>query len=72
MNWSRLKFWKKPPVVMTQWGPVSEWARKQAALNMKADPQLRQRVIDVVQKELRCSDKEALAETMRRYPEAFR
>src|SRR2546423_4721059 len=32
------------PVVMTEWGPVDESYRKQAALNMKADPEIKKRV----------------------------
>lgn len=27
-----------PPTIPTQWGPVSEHARKQAVLNMRRDP----------------------------------
>ncbi len=29
---------KKPPVIMTEWGPVTEIARRQAVLNMRRDP----------------------------------
>ena len=32
------------PIIPTQWGPVSEVARKQAALNLARDPVLRQRM----------------------------
>lgn len=27
------------PVIQTPWGPVTEWARRQAVLNMRRDPQ---------------------------------
>jgi hypothetical protein len=26
------------PVIQTEWGPVTPWARKQAVLNMRRDP----------------------------------
>jgi hypothetical protein len=70
MNW---RFWrKKPPVVQTQWGPVTEKYRKQAALNMAADHDLRQRVVDLLQKQMKDGTPEAaLAEAKRRYPEAW-
>ena len=29
---------KQPPVIMTEWGPVTEIARRQAVLNMRRDP----------------------------------
>lgn len=50
-----------PILIPTQWGPVSEGARRQAAENMKNDPFLRERIIAMIGE----------AEARRRYPEAF-
>jgi hypothetical protein len=41
-----------PPILMTDWGPVTEWARKQAALNIKADSDTRTRVMQIIRAEL--------------------
>jgi len=49
-----------PILIPTQWGPVSEGARRQAAENMKNDPFLRERIIAMIGE----------AEARRRYPEA--
>jgi hypothetical protein len=61
--WQEFKkrFGKKPPVIDTQWGPVTEGARKQAALNLRDDPYKLKTVIEMV------GEKEA----RRRYPESF-
>ncbi len=60
----------KPPLILTQYGPVTESARAQAAANMKADPALRKAV-----EELICNQvgnvANGLAECKRRYPEAY-
>ena len=58
------------PILMTEWGPVNEAARKQAALNMKADPEVRRRVETFLAKELGSLAK-GLAEARRRYPEGY-
>ncbi len=67
---SRLK--SKPPVVSTPWGPVTESARKQAALNMRDDPGLRMKVMTVLKQQMNLSEEDAMREMKRRYPEAFR
>lgn len=59
-----------PPVIMTQWGPVTEAARKRAALNMKADPAKRRAVEELLCKQLG-SVARGLAEARRRYPEVY-
>lgn len=59
-----------PPVIMTQWGPVTEAARKRAALNMKADPVKRRAVEELLCKQLG-SVARGLAEAKRRFPEVY-
>jgi hypothetical protein len=61
--WQQFKsrFGKRPPVIMTEWGPVTESPRRQAAENMKNDPVLRAKI------EQMCGEKEA----RRRFPEAY-
>jgi hypothetical protein len=51
----------KPPVIMTEHGPVTEWCRKQAALNMARDPALLARMIAQFGE----------AQIRRNYPEVF-
>ena len=58
------------PKIVTPFGYTTEWARKQAAMNIKADPELGKRVLDLLTKELGDVVK-ADAEMRRRYPEAF-
>jgi hypothetical protein len=61
----------KPPVIDTPWGPVTEAARLRAALNMREDPELRDKVTATLQ-DMLSGDREAAVEEMkRRYPEAF-
>jgi len=60
----------KPKITMTEWGPVSEPARLQAALNIKADPEIGKRVLELLTKKLGDVVK-ADAEMRLRYPEAF-
>ena len=38
----------KPPTIQTDYGPVSEMARRQAAENMRKDPAVRERVEDLL------------------------
>ena len=69
MKW----FWQKPqppPLIMTPWGPVTESARRQAAINIGADPVLKEAVIALLMRDGRSRD-EATAEARRRYPEGF-
>ena len=57
-------------IINTQWGPVTESARRQAALNMRDDPVLREAIIARLCAET--GDPAAgLTEARRRYPEAF-
>ena len=57
------------PIIPTQWGPVTESARRQAAENMRCDPELRERVVRQLEGEGR---PRAVAERVarERYPEA--
>ena len=58
------------PKIFTQYGPTTEWARKLAVDNMKADPAKRQQVL-----ELLCKQEGSVAkgemEMKRRYPELY-
>jgi hypothetical protein len=59
------------PVIQTEWGPVDESYRKQAALNMKADPEIKKRVERHFIK--RCGGRtgEGLIACRRQFPEAY-
>lgn len=59
-----------PPVIMSEWGPVTESARLQAAINMRLDAELRKKVEAVVIQEVGDTVL-GLKECMRRYPEAY-
>lgn len=45
-GWLWLRRVPKPsaPVIMTDYGPVNEWARRQAEVNMLADPEIKRQV----------------------------
>lgn len=59
-----------PPVIDTAWGAVTESARRQAALNMRASDDLREQVEILLGKQL--GDAElGIAESRRRYREAY-
>jgi hypothetical protein len=60
-----------PPIIMTPRGRVTEWARRQAAVNMRHDGALREQVISLIALELRIGYEEAAKEHKRRYPEAW-
>ena len=60
-----------PPVIQTAWGPVTEKARLQAALNMRDDPVLRDKVLAIVIKECGGDTFKGLLEFKRRYPEVY-
>lgn len=63
---------KTPPLIMTPWGAVSESARKQAAENMRADPAVRARVIQVLADQQFAGDLVAAEKEARlRYPESW-
>ena len=60
----------KPKVVMTEWGAVTESARVQAVINMKADPAKRHAVLDLLCKQMGSVAKGEV-EFQARYPELF-
>jgi hypothetical protein len=62
------KLRRKPPVIDTTWGPVSESARAQAETNLRLDPALRMRVLDVITREMGGDLDAGIAEAKRRYP----
>lgn len=60
------------PLILTAYGPVSESARKQAAINMAADHDKRAAVIKLLADQIFDGDLVAgEAECRKRYPEAF-
>jgi SH3-like domain-containing protein len=59
----------KPPVIDTSYGPTTESRRKQAAIYMKADPERRARVEQMLMEKL--GNVPGLAECQRRFPEAY-
>jgi hypothetical protein len=61
-----------PILIETAWGPVTESARRQAAINMREDANLRLRVENLVIKECGGDILKGQAECRRRYPEAYR
>ena len=69
--WEALVSDQPAPVIMTQWGPVTESARFQAALNMREDPEIFARVLAIKVRECRGDEIRGLAEMKRCYPEAF-
>lgn len=60
----------KPKVVMTEFGPVSESARLWAVHNMKADPNKRKEVLELLCKKMGSVAKGEM-EMRLRYPELF-
>lgn len=50
-----------PPVILTEYGPVTESARLRAALNMREDVELRAKIIAMLGE----------AKARKHYPEAF-
>jgi hypothetical protein len=58
-----------PPIIMTEFGPVTESARLQCAINMSADDGVKARVEAVLVKQL--GVEEGMREARRRYPEAY-
>ena len=58
----RQRFGKRPPVIQTEWGPVSEGPRKMAAENMRNDSALKAKIEEMI----------GVEESRRRYPEAYR
>jgi hypothetical protein len=61
----------KPPVIHTEFGgDVPEALRKQAAINLKLDPQKRRDVLAMLTERLGGNKALALRESQRRYPES--
>ena len=60
-----------PPVISTPYGPVTEWARRQAAANMAADPVLRSVVEAKLIAESGGDEAAGMAKARARYPEAY-
>jgi hypothetical protein len=59
---------KEPPVIQTEYGPTTEWARQAAMRNMQDFPEVKQRVLDKLA-ESTGSPELAAIEFKRRYPE---
>lgn len=59
-----------PPIISTPYGDVTEWARLQAAINMKHDPALKAAVEAKIIAEMGDVEK-GEAESRRRYREAY-
>lgn len=59
---------RKPPILTTTWGPVTEKARRQAEINLSLDPAARRAVLDVITREVGGDRTKGLAEARRRYP----
>lgn len=64
----KLRRKRSAPVIETTWGPVSESARAQAETNLRLDPSLRTRVLEVIVKECGGNLDAGIAEAKRRYP----
>lgn len=60
-----------PPVIWTPYGQVTEAARKQAAINMSADPALFAKILALLVRECGGDEARGLAEMKRRYPESM-
>jgi hypothetical protein len=74
--WTRLIAFKRkrrglPPVIQTEHGPVTEWARAQAAQNMKADPAVRARIEALLIARCGGDVEKGLARAREHYPEAY-
>lgn len=60
-----------PPIIMTQWGAVTESARLQAAINMREDPEVFERVLKLKLSQHGGNLDRALDDMKRCYPESF-
>jgi hypothetical protein len=65
------KLRNRPPRIDTPFGPVTEWARRQAAENMYLDPVKRTGVEIILAGEMG-SVEAGKKESRRRFPEAYR
>lgn len=71
--WYRLKdSITGPPVIISQHGQTTEWARYQAAINMRLDPKMKQQIVDLIALKENLSSADALKTAKKRYPEAWR
>jgi len=61
---------RRPPVIDSPYGQVSEGARRQAAVNMRLDPVKRFQIEQMLIKQMG-SEERGLAEARKRYPEAY-
>jgi hypothetical protein len=59
-----------PPIIVTEWGPVTETARLQVEVNMMAEPEIKARVESMLV-EREGSVEKGLAEARRRYPRVY-
>ena len=64
------KIRNRPPKIKTPWGYTTESMRLQAALNMRADPEIKRRVEELLVGQYG-SVAAGLAEARRRYPEVY-
>jgi hypothetical protein len=55
----------------TPWGVVTEWARRQAAINMRNDPAKFEQVVQCFVRGQGMTREQAVATMRERYPEAF-
>lgn len=62
---------RKPPVIMTRWGPVTESARQQAIINMKLYPEKLIEVKAIVIRECGGNIARGEIEFQRRFPELY-
>jgi hypothetical protein len=69
--WESLMADRPTPVIQTQWGPVTEAARRQAALNCRDDGVVFSRVLAIITREVGGDVNKGIEEMKRRYPEAF-
>lgn len=60
-----------PPIIPTQYGPVTEAARLAAAMNMRGSREIRERVEEAVIQECGGDVTRGGWECRRRYPEAY-
>lgn len=64
------KLRNRPPRIDTPWGQTTEWARKQAAINMRLDHAKRDAVEAMLAEEMG-SVEAGIKESKRRFPEAY-
>jgi hypothetical protein len=65
------KLRNRPPRIDTPFGPVTEWARRQAAENMYLDP-VKRTGVEILLAEQLGSVEAGIKESRKRFPEAYR